>query len=207
MSETETPSRRRAVTRERLVTAAVQVFARKGVLGASVEEICEAAGYTRGAFYSNFESRDELCVAMLHLHGGAYLEAARRAVEQLDRLSGSVDELVDNAVEVFMASMSDEPSDILAMNELRLYAAREPAVRQAFLEVDAQLTPAFAEMIGGGLARFGLDLALPADQVIGLLHAVYDQTALDQIIGGKAPNSPLVGERLAAVMRALVRAA
>ena len=41
---------RRAATRERLVDAAVVVFAEKGVLGAAVEEICEAAGFTRGAF-------------------------------------------------------------------------------------------------------------------------------------------------------------
>ena len=56
---------RRAATRDRLVEAALGVFAEKGVLGASVEEICEAAGFTRGAFYSNFASKDELCVAAL----------------------------------------------------------------------------------------------------------------------------------------------
>ena len=46
---------RRAATRERLIDAAIDVFAEKGVLGASVEEICEDAGFTRGAFYSNFD--------------------------------------------------------------------------------------------------------------------------------------------------------
>ena len=58
-------SARRSATRDRLVDAALGVFAEKGVVGASVEEISEAAGFTRGAFYSNFESKDELCLAAL----------------------------------------------------------------------------------------------------------------------------------------------
>jgi len=62
----EQVSTRRAATRERLAWAAVRVIARKGVDGASVEEICEEAGFTRGAFYSNFESKNELCIDVLH---------------------------------------------------------------------------------------------------------------------------------------------
>lgn len=204
MSETETTSPRRAATRERLVKAAMQVFGRRGVLGSSVEEICEAAGFTRGAFYSNFASRDELCIAVLHAQCEFYLAAARKAVEELDQPSGTVDGLIDNAIGVFMAAVTDDADQILAMNELRLYAAREPEIRQAFLDVDARLSPAFDRMIRGGLERFGLDLTLTPEQVIGLLHAVYDQTALDQLIIGESPNSPLVGERLALVLRTLV---
>jgi len=204
VSETETTSPRRAATRERLVKAAMQVFGRRGVLGSSVEEICEAAGFTRGAFYSNFASRDELCIAVLHAQCEFYLAAARKAVEELDQPSGTVDGLIDNAIGVFMAAVTDDADQILAMNELRLYAAREPEIRQAFLDVDARLSPAFDRMIRGGLERFGLDLTLTPEQVIGLLHAVYDQTALDQLIIGESPNSPLVGERLALVLRTLV---
>ncbi|HIW29645.1 MAG TPA: TetR/AcrR family transcriptional regulator [Candidatus Luteococcus avicola] len=182
----------------------MQVFGRRGVLGSSVEEICEAAGFTRGAFYSNFASRDELCIAVLHAQCEFYLAAARKAVEELDQPSGTVDGLIDNAIGVFMAAVTDDADQILAMNELRLYAAREPEIRQAFLDVDARLSPAFDRMIRGGLERFGLDLTLTPEQVIGLLHAVYDQTALDQLIIGESPNSPLVGERLALVLRTLV---
>lgn len=48
---------RRSRTRERLLDAAYEVFADTGVHTASVEQISEAAGFTRGAFYSNFSSR------------------------------------------------------------------------------------------------------------------------------------------------------
>ncbi|QLQ17106.1 MAG: helix-turn-helix transcriptional regulator [Micropruina sp.] len=59
--------------------AAIVLFAEKGVLAASVEEICEQAGFTRGAFYSNFESKDDLCVAVMHRQGQDSLRATQEA--------------------------------------------------------------------------------------------------------------------------------
>ena len=50
----------RAATRAKLIESAGEVFAERGFYGASVEEITERAGFSRGAFYSNFASREEL---------------------------------------------------------------------------------------------------------------------------------------------------
>jgi AcrR family transcriptional regulator len=55
-------------TRERLFQAAAQVFEDRGIGAASIDAIAAAAGFTRGAFYSNFASKDELIVAMLEDH-------------------------------------------------------------------------------------------------------------------------------------------
>jgi AcrR family transcriptional regulator len=55
-------------TRERLFQAAAQVFEERGIGAASIDAIAAAAGFTRGAFYSNFASKDELIVAMLEDH-------------------------------------------------------------------------------------------------------------------------------------------
>jgi AcrR family transcriptional regulator len=55
-------------TREKLFEAAARVFEEQGIGGASIEAIAAAAGFTRGAFYSNFESKDELISAMLEEH-------------------------------------------------------------------------------------------------------------------------------------------
>src|SRR5580692_6170412 len=52
-------------TREKLYEAAARVFEEQGIGGASIEAIAAAAGFTRGAFYSNFDSKDELIIAML----------------------------------------------------------------------------------------------------------------------------------------------
>ena len=55
-------------TRDKLFEAAARVFEQDGIGGASIEAIAAAAGFTRGAFYSNFKSKDELIIAMLEDH-------------------------------------------------------------------------------------------------------------------------------------------
>jgi AcrR family transcriptional regulator len=71
-SSAEAPPRRltrkekQAQTRERLLEAAERVFIREGFAGASPERISAEAGFTRGAFYSNFESKERLFVELLH---------------------------------------------------------------------------------------------------------------------------------------------
>jgi AcrR family transcriptional regulator len=55
-------------TCEKLFEAAARVFEEQGIGGASIESIAAAAGFTRGAFYSNFKSKDELIIAMLEDH-------------------------------------------------------------------------------------------------------------------------------------------
>jgi AcrR family transcriptional regulator len=60
-----TPERRRAMTRRHLLDAAADVFARQGFHGSTIDEIAKAAGFTKGAVYSNFASKDELFLALL----------------------------------------------------------------------------------------------------------------------------------------------
>ena len=55
-------------TRDKLFEAAARVFEDQGIGGASIEAIAAAAGFTRGAFYSNFASKDELIIAMIENH-------------------------------------------------------------------------------------------------------------------------------------------
>jgi AcrR family transcriptional regulator len=57
---------KQAETRRLLLESAEEVFRRRGFAGATVEEITERAGFSRGAFYSNFESREQLFIELLH---------------------------------------------------------------------------------------------------------------------------------------------
>jgi AcrR family transcriptional regulator len=69
-------------TCEKLFEAAARVFEDQGIGGASVEAIAAAAGFTRGAFYSNFKSKDELIIAMLEDH---VEQSIRRNLDLLDK--------------------------------------------------------------------------------------------------------------------------
>ena len=71
-------SKRRAETREKLLAAAADVFAERGFGRATVEEICEHAGFSRGAFYSNFDSLDELFFALYSDRGAAVVAGGGR---------------------------------------------------------------------------------------------------------------------------------
>lgn len=61
-----TRAERQQQTRAALLDAAARVFVKRGLQGSSVEEISAEAGYTRGAFYSNFSSKEQLFVELLH---------------------------------------------------------------------------------------------------------------------------------------------
>jgi AcrR family transcriptional regulator len=78
-----TRKEKQAETRERLLEAAERVFLRRGLQGSSVEEISAEAGFTRGAFYSNFKSKDELFVELLQDRVyRQYAEMAEQAQDQ-----------------------------------------------------------------------------------------------------------------------------
>ena len=69
-------------TRDKLFEAAARVFEEHGIGGASIETIAAAAGFSRGAFYSNFKSKDELIIAMLEDH---VEQSTRRYLDLLAR--------------------------------------------------------------------------------------------------------------------------
>ena len=69
-------------TRDKLFEAAARVFEEQGIGGASIETLAAAAGFSRGAFYSNFKSKDELIIAMLEDH---LEQTVRRNLELLAR--------------------------------------------------------------------------------------------------------------------------
>ncbi len=80
-------------TRDKLFEAAARVFEEQGIGGVSIEAIAAAAGFSRGAFYSNFKSKDELIIAMIEDH---VEQSIRRNLDLLathDNLADYIDAL------------------------------------------------------------------------------------------------------------------
>ena len=80
-------------TREKLFEAAARVFEDQGIGGASIEAIAAAAGLTRGAFYSNFKSKDELIIAMLEDHVEQSMARTRGLLERHSNLADFIEAL------------------------------------------------------------------------------------------------------------------
>jgi AcrR family transcriptional regulator len=75
-----TRKERQADTRTSLLRSAAALFSKRGMEGTSVEEIAAEAGYTKGAFYANFKSKEELFLTMLDEHFAAEIERMDRAL-------------------------------------------------------------------------------------------------------------------------------
>lgn len=159
---------KRAVTTTRLLASAAEVFAECGFNGASIEMICERAGFTRGAFYSNFASKDELFFAMFEAHAGVLLTRLRTALEQA---SGAADPLQH------FASLASRQSDddrqwFLISTEFTLYAIRNPAAAAALARKDEavrrEIARIFIELLAAAGREFIIDSALVARFAVAL---------------------------------------
>ncbi len=200
------PSARRQATRQRLMDAAVELFGERGVLGASVEEICERAGFTRGAFYSNFESKDELCLDVLRRKGEQYLTAMQAAIEVIPDVPGLADgteRLIRDAVAVFLEAQPKKVAELVSMMELRLHALRTPGLREGWLAVHEGISASVSGLLEIALARVGATLTIPTPQVIELLGAVYENTVSLSLLRGESRPSDLA-EQLAALLDAFI---
>ncbi len=179
-----TPERRRQRTRETLLDAAEEIFVRRGVPGASMEEIAAEAGFSRAAVYTHFRSKDELLLAVMD-------RFITRQIQQLGGLVGGHDPVTAavDAAEVFRKSASSElvPLEL----ELRMNALRHPDLRGRMVEADRRAsgdTASLIESMTGGKGNLRIparDLAdLGRAAVIGLLlYAAVDEDLRERYEG------------------------
>ncbi|MDN5570854.1 MAG: TetR/AcrR family transcriptional regulator [Propionibacteriaceae bacterium] len=184
----------------------MEVIAERGVLGASVEAICDAAGYTRGAFYSNFSSRDELCVAIMERQLERNLVVLGETVAQTPALGAlSVDDLIHRAVATFLATQPSDRTSVLTAQELQLYAAREPAFGPTYHAMHLKGLQTVSDILVDALAERGYELTTSADQAISTLFAVFTHGEVSALITGDTVQGDERTERLAQVVRSLIR--
>ncbi len=145
-------------TREKLFEAAARVFEEQGIGGASIEAIAAAAGFSRGAFYSNFKSKDELIIAMLEDH---VEQSIRRNLDLLARHSNLADFL--DALRTMDRSQQDPlgRSPLLHM-EMILFVARSEERRPALAKRLRARRKLVADIVETALKNSGKKPANPA---------------------------------------------
>ena len=171
-------TRRRTETRKRLLTAAYQVFAEEGFGRASVERVCERAGYTRGAFYSNFTSLDELFLAMWEQRSAAMIAGIRATLDGF-----SVDGIADirAAVERLDRAVPIDEDWFRITAEFTSHALRTPSLRQVMAGREEAIVAALMPTIVAALARVGR--TVPDPVALGqALVAVHDGTAVQVLM-------------------------
>jgi len=196
------PSRRRENTRARLMDAAAETFAEVGIDAASVEAVCERAGFTRGAFYSNFASKEELFLALCARSAETTIAAVRERVTSIeDRgldAAGDVMQLVQEVLE----ATGEDRLDVLLGAETRLQALRNPEFAEAYLTLNRGLGESVTQLVRDIAQARGLSLRVPADVATELLLAVWVSTSETALLTGQAAAASRVqlAERLAQVV-------
>lgn len=201
-------SPRRRETRNRLVDAGLTVIAERGVLGASVEQICEEADFTRGAFYSNFDSKDELCAAIMREKCADIIAATRHTAADLPlSVDGTLPSIVDTAVERFMALQRSDPRWPIVSAELRLHAARSTEFRPTYLALRQEIHTEVGRIFAPALMQRGLSLPVPIEQALALMEAAQESATLQAQLLTDEPDPSEVAGDLKALLTALVRPA
>jgi AcrR family transcriptional regulator len=140
-----TPDRRRELTRTALIEAAAQVFARRGFYGASLDEIAETAGFTRGAIYKNFDDKEGLFLATMDHHNQQILAAFS---EWFAEHPPQPQDLAQTPVaDAFGQILARDPDWVALDLEGRLYALRNPEFRQRYVANYQETTKAVAGFI------------------------------------------------------------
>lgn len=172
MSTTATRSREN--TRARLLDAASQVFAELGLQGATVEAVCERAGFTRGAFYSNFASLDELFLTLAGSVGEARINAVRERVAQMTDSGELVLDDPVSLVQQVMDSAGDDRLGVMLMSEIRIRALRDPEFGAAYLAGEREMVAGIARIITDIVDKECLVLRTDAEETARLLMIVWE---------------------------------
>lgn len=173
--------RSRQATRAKLLDAAAEVFAEVGLGEASVERICERAGFTRGAFYSNFASKDEMFLELTAVVARERVAAVRARIGELAiDFDGSDATVIIRALDV----VGDDRLSTLLMNEISIHAMRDTQFAAAYRAQSDEIIDEVAQLIDDVTAGRALRLRLPSSDAARIVVGVWADASARAAISG-----------------------
>lgn len=188
-------AQRRQVTREALIASASAEIAESGISGASLRRITKRAGYTQGAFYSNFSTPNDLFEVVLE----------QRMRDRLDQMKAALSgdgplEAVVVRLEEWLKSMQGDRAGTLVMLEFQLHALRDPEFATTYDRLRAAQHDLIASAIATIRAEHGVEFKLaPGTMALGL-SALWSGFAMQGDGAGERDAETLIG----AFIRALI---
>ena len=148
-----------ARTRAQLLTTARELFLRDGYQPTSLDKVAEAAGFSKGAVYSNFRGKDELCMAVLDEI------RAEHAMEIVEVLRAPNTEERLRRFEVWAERVIGDPQWTTLELEFGVHAGRDPQLREEL----ARRISAFSSTAGAAVTSVadsdGITPAIPAEEL------------------------------------------
>src|SRR5918999_4846579 len=174
----KTRRQRQAETRSSLLRSAAKLFCRHGLEGASVEEVATDAGYTKGAFYSNFKSKEELFLVMLDEKFGSELDRINRLLAG----TGEPDHEARTAAADFVRYIHSDPEWPRLYFEFVAYAARNEDFRQELATRHRALRARLTEIYRRWSADFPAEPPIPIEDIAAMTDFMGDGFILDQLV-------------------------
>lgn len=191
MVERWTRERRLERTRGLLLDAAEELFARKGFGSTPLEEIAEAAGYTRSAIYSHFGTKSELFLAVIQRSREQFLDGFTDLIASLHRLDDlNLEVLADRWREL---SLSQHGPDRAALGyEFTLFLLRNPDARERVATQRLEAIRSLGEYITRDVTRIGATLTIPAETLAHVIIATNDAVTLNSSVDDEDLYQPFL---------------
>lgn len=171
-----------AATRDALLDAAEALILETSVPGLSLRAVCARAGFTQGAFYSNFASREDLLLAVMERH----LEERVAALSEvtLDYREVSFDETMERVGEWLSTIVGRREWAHMAI-ELRLESLRNPALARSISAAEQRIDNLFAVRIEDLIAHYGLSPELKPAEIAEAMLILWRGIALRDDAAGQ----------------------
>jgi AcrR family transcriptional regulator len=196
VSRTESKAR----TRDELVAAARAVFLERGFHAATLEEIADAAGYTKGAVYSNFVGKDDLFLAVLEER---YAERGK-AYEEIFPGGTDLEQTFRAVARVMLEAFARDPAWWSLLSEFSTHASRDPALLARLRAARDRYMDALAGMIDGMAARRGVTWALPSREIARGSGALMRGMAVEWLIDPSLEREGVFEQLLVACLNGLI---
>jgi AcrR family transcriptional regulator len=195
-----TRKEKQARTRAKLMRSAAKLFCRNGLEQASVDDIAQDAGFTKGAFYSNFKSKEELFLAMLDEKFGEEIERIESALQGDE----APDEAARQAGEAFVRSVRADREWERLYFEFVAYASRNEDFRQEFLTRCRAMNEGLEEVYRRWHDRVGISAPMPLRDITSMVSIMADGFLLWEQLDPSL-DEELFGTMLAIFMQGLGR--
>jgi AcrR family transcriptional regulator len=189
----------RKLTRAKLVEAALELFSTSGYEHATVDDISHAAGYSKGAYYFHFSTKDDILLELLRM----WTESRAATLVRDEASETSADDLRETLASFF--SYADAPRWPGVLLEFWAQAVRNQEVSKRLTEAYAhwrkEITAAFASA-----ANSGLRVEAPEDAASVVL-AAHDGYAVQTAIGAPGSRTMTAAELADSIIAPLETAA
>jgi len=166
-----TPNRRRERTRAALLAAGVTVFAERGFHGASLDEVAEAAGYSKGAIYDHFGSKDDFFFAVIDHGADSWLARFAQLFSVDERLDPTPENVVARTSQILTEMLRPDRTSALLNAEAWLLAQRDEKARERLAAIQRSQVASLTRFIEDAVTDSPVRLTLPADAFAKLMIA------------------------------------